>query len=233
MNLTSIAFIPDGNRRYVKEHNLPIWQAHQIGTQKAWEVLDWLIKYPKIKVGTFWAMSMENFKERAPPEKAILFKILGDELDKVKEGSIFETHELKLKFVGKLDILPKEIREKVARAEKFTENFKAKTVNLAIAYSGREEIVSAAKKLAEDYKGGAIDIDLVDENSFKKYLYMNSNEPELIIRTGGRPRMSSFLTYQSVYSELYFTEKLWPEFSEQDLDNAVGYFNSIQRNCGK
>lgn len=233
MALTSIAFIPDGNRRYVNKLGLPIEVAHHIGTQKAWEVLDWLVKYKSVKAGIFWAMSLENFNERNSVERKILFKILEHELGKVATKPIFAENEIALKFMGNLQILPQSLLQKIKEAEEATENFKKRTVYLALAYSGRDEIVSAAKKIAKDFVEKKLDLDKLNEESFKDYLYADYPEPDLIVRTGGMPRLSSFLAYQGGYSELYFSQKLWPEFSEKDLAEAISHFENLPRNFGK
>jgi len=121
----------------------------------------------------------------------------------------------------------------MSAAEKFTENNKGKTINLCLGYNGQAEIVDAAKKLALAYKEGNIDISDIDEKHFTKFLYSDFAEPDLIIRTGQTQRLSGFLTYQSAYSELYFSNKYWPEFSEQDLRTAVDSYYERSRKFGK
>ena len=118
MDLTSIAFIPDGNRRYAKLLNKSPVYAYKIGTQKAWNVLNWLDKYPKIKVGSFYTLSLENLS-RKKMQLAILFKIFENELKKVKEGSIFEQNQVKLKFIGRTHLFPKKIQIYLMNQKKF------------------------------------------------------------------------------------------------------------------
>ncbi|MDO8537536.1 MAG: polyprenyl diphosphate synthase [archaeon] len=232
MELNSIAFIPDGNRRFAKQSGLQLLNAYQLGTQKAWDVMDWIAKYPQIKVGTFYTLSLENLYGRKE-ELKILFKIFEHELDKVKEGSKVEANQTRLKFIGRLELFPKSLREKIAKAEKFSENFSNKTINLAIGYNGQAEIVDAAKKIATDFKANKLDLDSLNQDNFKKYLYGQFQEPDLIVRTSGTQRLSGFLTYQSSYSELYFINKFWPQLTEQDVDLAVQEFDSRQRRFGK
>lgn len=230
MELNSIAFIPDGNRRYSEKANISLLESYQVGTQKAWKVMDWLMAYPKIKTGTFYTLSLENTRRKSA-ELKVLFSIFDNELDKVMEGNFFKEKQIKLNFIGRLHLLPKKLQEKLSEAEEFTQNFKAKTINLAIGYNGQAEIVDATKKIAELYKQNKINLEKLNPKNYYNYLY-NSLVPDLIIRTSGTQRLSGFLTYASSYSELHFCKKTWPEFSQQDLRNAVQEFNSRERKYG-
>ena len=232
MELSSIAFIPDGNRRYAKISGVSLFDAYYTGTQKAWRVMEWLEKYPKITVGTFWALSNENL-QRTGAELKLLFKIFEKELDRAKKMDFFERNQVKIKFIGKLNTMPSAIQKKIGEVEKMTESFARKTVNIAIGYGGRAEIVDAAKKIAVHYKENRIDLNALDEEQFRKYLYNEFPDPDLIIRTSGTARLSGFLAYQSAYSELYFCHKYWPEFSEQDLETAINTYNQRERKFGK
>ncbi len=232
MELSSIGFIPDGNRRYAKKYGIGLVESYRLGTHKAREVMNWLVKYPAIKVGTFYTLSLENLT-RNKSELNGLFKIFDKELDRVREGSIFEREKIKLKFLGRLNRFPKKLQEKMKKAELSTENFKKKTINLALGYNGRAEIVDAAKKLAELHKSKGVDLSTINENTFKSYLYSDFPDPDLIVRTGSTYRLSGFLTYQSAYSELYFTPKHWPELAEQDLAAAIDDYYGRQRRFGK
>ena len=231
MGLSSIAFIPDGNRRYAQSQGLNLLQSYSMGTQKSWDVLEWLTKYPSIKFGTFYTLSLENLS-RSALELKVLFKVFERELDKIKSRSILTDNNIKLKFIGKRDAFPKSLQQKMDKAEEFTENHKNKKIFLALGYNGQQEIVDAAKKIAIDYSNG-LDIESLNEKSFKKYLYADFPEPDLIIRTSGTKRLSGFMTYQSAYSELYFTEKHWPELTEKDIDTAIKDYNLRQRKFGK
>jgi len=230
--LSSIAFIPDGNRRFAREQRISFLKAYQLGTKKAWDVMHWLEDYPKIKDGTFWMLSLENMTKRKT-ELSVLFKIFNRELSKVKDSGYFEAQQIRLRFFGKLEMLPKKLLEKIREAEKFTQDFGKRTINLALGYSGRAEIVDAAKQLALDLKENRIELNKVNEDSFKKYLYSGFPDPDLIVRTSGAMRLSGFLPYQSAYSELYFCEHYWPEFSQEDLQEAINSFEQRQRNFGK
>ncbi len=231
MKLNSIAFIPDGNRRYSEKMGISLLKSYQLGTQKAWQVFDWLNKYEEIKVGTFWSLSLENFKRQK--EIPVLFKIFEKELDKVKKSGLFEKNGIRLKFIGRKSVFPKNLQKKILEAEGFTENFSNKIMNIALGYSGQAEIVDAARQIALDYKQGSLDLDSLDEKKFHDYLYNDFEDPDLIVRTSGVKRLSGFLPYQSAYSELYFIDKYWPEITESDLDSAVQDYYARKRNFGK
>jgi undecaprenyl diphosphate synthase len=232
MALNSIAFIPDGNRRFAQKQGIGLFEAYRIGTKKAWEVFDWLNNYPEIKTGTFYTLSLENL-QRKKTELQLLYKIFEKELDKIKKSGLFEKNQIKMKVIGRTDLLPKKLCEKIEDTEKFTENFKNKRMNLAIGYTGQIEIIDAAKKIAEQYKQGTIKLAELTTSTFQKFLYADFQNPDLIIRTSGTQRLSGFLTYQSAYSELYFLEKNWPEISQTDLDSAIKEYYARQRKFGK
>ncbi|HLD58292.1 MAG TPA: polyprenyl diphosphate synthase [archaeon] len=232
MPLNSIAFIPDGNRRFAQKNRISLLEAYRLGTQKAWEVFGWLENYPKIKTGTFYTLSLENL-QRKKFELNLLYRIFEKELEKVKTSGLFEKNQVRLKFLGRTELLPKKLQEKIKQAEAFTQEFKKKTMNLAIGYTGQTEIIDAAKKIAEQYRQGNLELEKITTDSFKKFLYADFPNPDMIIRTSGTKRLSGFLMYQSAYSELYFMEKYWPEIKEADLDNAIAEFDSRQRKFGK
>lgn len=232
MPVSSIAFIPDGNRRFANKNHISLVESYRLGTQKAWDVIDWLREYPRIKTGTFYTLSFENLL-RNKTELSVLFRIFDKELDKAADNLVFEREQMHVNFVGRLDLLPKKVQAKMKQLQERTQDFKSKTINLAIGYSGQNEIVDAAKKLAEQYKQGLVSLSEITTESFSRFLYAPIQEPDLIIRTSGTQRLSGFLTYQSAYSELYFLPKFWPEFQKTDLDSALADFEYRKRNFGK
>lgn len=232
MSLNSIAFIPDGNRRFASANNLSLAQAYQVGTKRSWDVMEWLGDYPSIQVATFYTLSLENIS-RSALEMQVLFSIFEKEADTILREETFKTHEFAIKFLGRLEKFPKHLQEKMDKIQDISQDYAKRVINVAIGYNGRTEIVDAAKKMAEDVQAGKLNVGAVTEDSFKKYLYSDFADPDLIVRTGHTQRLSGFLTYQSVYSELYFLNKLWPEFSKEDLAQAVGEFDSRTRKFGK
>ena len=232
MPLSSIAFIPDGNRRFAQKKRLSLLDSYRLGTQKAWQVIDWLKDYPSIKDGSFYTLSFENLS-RNKVELSVLFKIFDKELDKAAKNPLFETEQMRVSFLGKPGQLPKKLQQKMASLEEQTREFRKKTIHLAVGYNGQSEIVDAAKKMAEQYQKGLVQLSDITVESFSRFLYAPLPEPDLIIRTSGTQRLSGFLTYQSAYSELYFTEKYWPEFEQTDLNSAIQSFENRKRNFGK
>jgi undecaprenyl diphosphate synthase len=232
MPLSSIAFIPDGNRRFAQARGLNLLDSYRLGTQKAWDVLDWLKEYPAIKTGTFYTLSAENLS-RNPAELKLLLAIFDRQVDRALSDPMFEENGLRVRVIGDPQTLPANLQQKLSRLERNTENHSQKTVNLAIGYSGQSEIVSAAKKIAQQYKEGALDLAELTVDNFSRFLYSAFPDPDLIIRTSGTKRLSGFLTYQSAYSELCFVDKYWPEFARVDLANAVSEFEQRERRFGK
>ena len=232
MTLSSIAFIPDGNRRFAAQANMNIAEAYKLGTQRSWDVMQWLGEYPSIKVASFYTLSLENIT-RSSTEMSILFSIFEEEADKILKDEVYKSSEFAIKFLGRLEKFPLHLRQKMNLIQEKSQDYAKRVINVAIGYNGRTEIVDAAKKLAQDVADKKINVNSIDENSFKNYLYSNFSDPDMIVRTGKTQRLSGFLTYQSVYSELYFTNKLWPEFSREDLNVAVKEFDARERRFGK
>jgi len=230
--LESIAFIPDGNRRFAKQANISLLESYSLGTEKAWSVLNWLTQYPSIRVGTFYTFSLKNF-QRSGLELKLLMKIFERELDKIKNQKILQEKGISLKFIGRKEQFPNKIQQKMKETEKYTSQFKERTINLALGYDGQTEIIDAAQKFAIDVKKGKILPEILSTESFKKYLYSDFKEPDIIVRTSNEKRLSGFLTYQSAYSELAFIDKYWPEIQQSDVDKIIIDYNDRQRRFGK
>jgi len=230
--IESIAFIPDGNRRYAKLAGIGLAESYLVGTQKAWDVLSWLKKYPNITTGTFYTFSLKNF-QRSKLELGVLMKIFERELDKVKKQSIIQECGIQLKFIGRTEQFPRSIQKKMQEAEKYTSQFNEKTVNLALGYDGQTEIIDAAQRFAMDVKNGNALPETLSTESFKNYLYADFKAPDLIVRTSNEKRLSGFLTYQSAYSEFAFIDKFWPQLAEIDVDKLVHDYEQRDRRFGK
>ena len=230
--IESIAFIPDGNRRYAKAAGIGLAESYLAGTQKAWDVIDWLKKYPNITTGTFYTFSLKNF-QRSKLELAVLMRIFAGELDKVKKQPIIQECGIQLKFIGRTEQFPKSIQKKMKEAEKYTSQFNEKTINLALGYDGQTEIIDAAQRFAMDVKNGTALPETLSTESFKNYLYADFKAPDLIIRTSNEKRLSGFLTYQSAYSEFAFIDKFWPALIESDVDKLIQDYETRDRRFGK
>jgi undecaprenyl diphosphate synthase len=143
-------------------------------------------------------------------------------------------NNVKLRVIGNLDRISPDMRSKILAVEKKTANNSKSFLNIALSYGGRNEIVDASKNIAMDVKRGTLDVNLIDENLFKSYLYNpDIIYPDLVIRTGGDLRISNFLLWEISYSELYFTDILWPDFSEEAFDLAIENFMKRKRTYGK
>ncbi len=228
MRLRRLAIIPDGNRRFAAKNRLAIQKAYAAGFEKVEELLKWT-EGTAIEEVSFWALSLENFEKRSRAELRVLFSLISQHLDKAIADDKFSDRGISVRFFGKLGLLPRELREKIKRLEEKTSGGN-RTLSVGVAYSGREELLNAAKRIAVDFSGR--DADKITESEFEKYLYIKS-APDLIIRTGNVSRLSGFMPWQNAYSELYFCSKLWPEFDREDFKKAVEFYENAERRFGK
>ena len=222
--LNHVAIIMDGNGRWgLKKKN-----SRNYGHLKGIKSVETVIKsslIKKIPYITLYTFSTENWK-RPESEINFLFDLIRKSLKKkinkiIKQG-------IKVNIIGNKKGLPKDIIEIVKLIEKKTIKNKKITLNLALNYGSKEEIINACKKLATT-KGRKINV-----SNFEKELYTNNiPEPEILIRTGGTRRLSNFLLWQLAYIEIFFIDKLWPDFNENDFNRIIIKFNKIKRNFGK
>lgn len=222
-----IAIIMDGNRRWARARGLPDVKGHQAGA----ETLENLIE-PAAKMGiktvTVYALSTENIKERAQREVSGIFHILRSNF-KAKVKKLIEKG-VRVDILGELEGLPKSIRKIIEELRKTYIKNEAIRVNVALNYGGKKELVEAIKDMVK----GGIELDKINEKLIEKHLYTNGqSDPELVIRTGGRIRLSNFLLWQTAYSELYFTKVLWPDFNAAELKKAIVWYQQQRRNFGK
>lgn len=229
-----IAIIPDGNRRFAQINGISLPQAYSVGVSKVEEVAGWA-QEKNIKSMTFWALSLENLQKRSSLEISMLYKLMENQITKAIESEKFSSKNIKVKFFGKKELLPKTLIEKLETLEEKTTQNKSLELNIAIAYSGQEEIIYASKSIARDILEGKINInelETINAEVYQKYLY-SSITPDLIIRTGNVQRLSGFLPFQSAYSEYYFCQSLWPEFSKNDFDKSLQHYQFVNRRFGK
>ena len=228
-----IGIIMDGNRRFAKKLMLEPWRGHEWGATKAEELLDWCSDLG-VKIITLYSLSYENFKSRPKPELNVVLSLI--EKEALRVAKLDKVHDKKVKFnvIGRPDMLPDNVQSALKTLVDATKDYNGFTVNLAIAYGGRQEILEAARKVAIEAKNGKLDAAKLDEGSFRKFLYTNGTpDPDLIIRTGGEKRVSGFLLWQSAYSELFFSDKMWPDFGKDDLTCALDDFASRERRFGQ
>lgn len=224
-----VAIIMDGNRRWAKQRMLPIKLGHKQGA----ETLKKIVRYANkigIKYITVYAFSTENWK-RSEEEVNALMSLLENYLDDFAKEA--DTENIVIKVLGSMDQLSENLKSSIDNTIKRTENNTGIVLNIALNYGGRDEIVHATKKIAEKVKEGLLNVDDITEEVFASNLYTkNEPDPDLLIRTSGEIRLSGFLPWQSVYSEFLFVEKLWPDFSEKDLDEAVEVYKKRNRKFG-
>lgn len=224
-----IAVIMDGNGRWARKRGLPRVMGHRAGMKSVKEVIK-SCRELGIKHLTLYAFSSENWK-RPKEEVETLMRFLNEYLD--KELPSFIKNGIKLNFIGRINGLPDFVRPILKKSTEDTKNCGAMTLNVALNYSGRSEIVDAAKKFASQVKAGKLDVDDLDEGSFGGFLYTAGQpDPDLLIRTSGEMRVSNFLLWQISYAELYVTPKLWPDFRKDDLIDAVKEYQKRERRFG-
>ena len=230
-----IGIIPDGNRRLARRLMKTPWKGHEWGLEKIKKLLEWCEELG-IKVVTVYVLSLENLHKRPKREINFLFDLARKEIEDIlrDEKHIVHRNKVKVKFFGRLHLLPEDIRERIKKVTELTKDYSSYFLNLAIAYGGRQEIVEASKKLAIDVSKGVVDPQHIDESVLREYLWTNGfPDPDLIIRTGGEKRLSNFLPFQSTYSELIFLDKFWPELKKEDFFRAIKEFSKRQRRFGK
>ena len=224
-----IAIIMDGNRRWAREKKLP----EKLGHKQGAETLKALVRYANkkgLKYLTVYAFSTENWK-RSADEVDSLMKLLEMYLDDFAKR--VDTENIVIRVIGDMSALSKSLQDSIDRTIKRTENNTGIIFTIALNYGGRDEMVHAVKDIATKVKNNEMDIDEITEDVISKNLYTkNIPDPDLMIRTSGELRLSGFLPWQSVYSELLFTDKLWPDFTGEDLDMAIEEFNRRTRKFG-
>lgn len=228
-----VAIIMDGNRRYSKlQGNMSAIEGHKRGVDTLENVLEWCIDLG-INIVTVYAFSTENFK-RSEKEVEDLMNLFVKSFLSISTNKKIHKNEVKLKAVGRLDLFPEEVRDAIKDAEKSTEKYDKRQINIAMGYDGRVEIVDAFKKIAKLVEEGKVKPEDIDEKMINDNLYTAGLEdPNLVIRTSGEERLSGFLLWQSSYSELYFTDSLWPELRKVDFLRAIRSYTQRQRRFGK
>jgi len=227
--LRHIAIILDGNRRYSRKSGLKPWHGHKSGAKKVEDLISWCLELG-INELTLYIFSMENFK-RGKKETDFLMDLFVKSFNKLRDDKRIHENQIKIKFIGRTHLFSDKVQEAIKELEEDTKGYDNHILNFAMGYGGRAEIVDAVKKISEKVKEGKMDIKDIDENTVTDNLYLQS-EPDLLIRPGGESRTSNFLIWQSSYTELWFTDKLWPEFEKEDLIQAINDYNKRERRFG-
>jgi undecaprenyl diphosphate synthase len=220
-----VAFIMDGNRRWAKKNKLSLFLGHETGAKRLEPIVEHALK-KGITYLTFWAFSTENW-QRTDSEVTDLLNVLRNSL---RDPMIKRLQEKKVKIqvIGNLDPFPEDIKQDVKNILKSSSHNEQMTVNIALNYGGRAEILRGINQLLQDKK------ETITEEEFSTLLYTKGQpDPDFIIRTGGEIRLSGYLPWQSVYSELYFADTLWPDFNTKAFDEALKDYSNRQRRFGK
>lgn len=224
-----IAIIMDGNGRWAKKRSFDRIRGHQEGIESAREVVK-CCRELGIQVLTLYAFSLENWS-RPPIEIKALMELLKKYLK--AELSELIKNNIRLNVIGDMHIIPEDVREMVVAAVQKTSGNKGMILNIALSYSGRNEIVQAVRKIGEDLTEGKITLDQVNEDAFGQYLFTAGlPDPDLLIRTSGEYRISNFLLWQIAYTEIYVTDVLWPDFRKDNLIQAILDFQKRERRFG-
>ena len=222
-----IALIMDGNRRWAKAHAFATLLGHTQGSQVMENTIEWANE-EKMEIVTFWALAKKNIEERSAEELTYLFRLLDEKIDSLLPK--LQAKNMILDTIGNLAMLPKPIEEKLIKAKIDSAKNTGMRVVIALGYGGQDEIVRGVQRCLKE----GVQPEKLDEKTFAKYLDSGHlPAPELIIRTGGDIRHSGFYLYTAEYSEYYFTNTLWPDFSREEFDRALGTLKSAKRNFGK
>lgn len=218
-----VGLILDGNRRWAKEHGLPSFEGHRRGYKALKAFLGWA-KEAGVENIIVYAFSTENW-HRTEEEVSGIFGLFRSVFEDILSEAIRE--EIRLYFLGEIERLPEDIQRNIARAEGATGHLQKQRLGIALSYGGRAEIIAAIKKIAPD------DIHTMTEEKFSALLYTRDfPDPDMIIRTSGEQRLSNFLPWQSVYSELFFTSTYWPAFTKEEFHRLLREYALRKRRKG-
>ncbi len=225
-----VAIIMDGNGRWAKKRFLPRVAGHRSGVESVRAVVQRCGELG-VKALTLFAFSSENWR-RPEKEVGMLMELfimaLQRESKKLNEGNV------RLQVIGERSRFSEKLQNEIAKAEQLTENNDGLVLSVAANYGGRWDIIQATQKIAEKVAAGELSVNDIDEDCLAQFLSLaDLSEPDLFIRTGGEQRISNYLLWQLAYSELYFTDALWPDFKKTELDLALAWFAGRQRRFGR
>ncbi len=223
-----IGIIMDGNGRWAKKRLLPREAGHREGAKTLRKIVRYCADIG-VKYLTLYAFSTENWK-RPQNEIDSIMKLLDEYLDEVRA---YSSENVRVVFIGDKSMLSENLQKKMIALENDSKDYTKMTLYLAINYGGRAEITNACKQIADKCQNGEISVDDISDELLQSFLYTKeSPDADLIIRPSGELRLSNFLTWQSAYSEFYYSDVLWPDFTTNDLDSAIISFNNRDRRFG-
>lgn len=225
-----IAIIMDGNNRYAKKHGMAKGQGHLAGKQS----LDPIVEHCRkigIRALTVFAFSSENW-QRPQDEVELLMMLLEQAIH--EQLPRMQKFEIAMRFIGDRSQLSPKLQDLMAYAEQETAQYQAMSLNIAISYGGQWDIANACKKIAQQVQAGQLNVENIDSDTVAKYVSLSDLPAiDVFIRTGGDYRISNFLLWQLAYSELFFTDTLWPDFKPEELDQILAIFAGRERRFGK
>ncbi len=222
-----IAIILDGNGRWAKKRGLPRTAGHAAGSETFRKIATYC-KNIGVEYLTVYAFSTENWK-RPEEEVSTIMKLLNRYLEEAI--ATMEKDKIKMKIFGNVEGLSPQLRALVEKTDEISQKYEGFQANICLNYGGRDEIVNAAKRYAQDLAEGKVGE--LSEELFSNYMYSTGiPDPDLLIRPGGEKRISNFLLWQCAYSEFYYTDVLWPDFNEKELDKAIEEFKRRDRRYG-
>lgn len=221
-----IGIIMDGNRRWAAKRGLPPMKGHEAGVKTLVKIVEHCLEL-KIETLTIYALSTENWRKRAKKEVEGIFDLLTKLVEEKKEE--YKEKGVKMAVLGNFQAFPRRVVGAIEEMLRIVKKHERLKVNVALNYGGRDEILRAVKKIIKE----EIPPEKINEKMFGKFLWTNdAPDPDLIIRTGGEMRLSNFLLWQMSYSELYFTDTLWPAFTPAKLDKAIAEYQRRTRRFG-
>ena len=224
----NIAIIMDGNGRWATEKGKDRSYGHQAGVDTVRRITSECVRLG-VKHLTLYTFSTENWNRPQPEIHALMGLVLTS-----LEDEIFMKNNVRFRVIGDVERLPKEVQIKLHETEEHTRDNTAMTMVVALSYSSRWEITQAVKDIAKEWKDTGKSFDDIDEDTVTRHLQTNfMPDPDLLIRTGGEYRISNYLLWQIAYTELYFSPVYWPDFSEEDLREAIESYQKRQRRFGK
>lgn len=224
-----IAIIMDGNGRWAKQRHLPRVAGHKAGLEAAHKVVEYCIKQ-KLEVLTLFVFSSENWR-RPPDEVSYLMHLFGTMLQ--RDAIKLHEQNVQLRIIGDRSLFSESLQKHIARAEKLTESNTGLKLLLAVNYGGQWDILTAVHKIVTDLQRNDVSMNKITIDDIKQHLsFADLPDPDLFIRTSGEMRISNFMLWQLAYSELYFTDVYWPDFTVAELEKALTFFASRERRFG-
>ena len=225
-----VAVVMDGNGRWANKRHLPRAAGHKAGVGSTRKIVESCAK-KNIEALTIFAFSSENWSRPETEVKALMSLFISTIMAEVRK---LDKKNVRVSFIGERTRFSEKLQKSIDESEQLTRNNTGLHLNIAANYGGRWDVVNACKLIAEEVKNNKIAVQAIDEEMFDSFISLSElPAPDLFIRTGGEQRISNFLIWQLAYSELYFVDTLWPDFSDEDFDVALNWYAGRQRRFGK